>query len=312
MTIVVYITHPEVPAWNFSETHLELMQKELPGARITVCSDSEGFVDHLPKAQIACIWYFKNEWLYYTPQLEWIVTPAAGKDYFHIPPSAHIDIDYCSFHGELMGETVLGMMFTHVRGIKDTVLLWQNHQWTKESLGKRMRLLRDSHLVILGFGHIGQWIGKLAKPFGVHITGVNRTNIEFPSYFDKADAVIPVEELDSVLPRADHLVLALPGGEETTDIIGEKQISLLPPQAVIYNIGRGNAISESALVTALKENRIEAAYLDVTKEEPVPPDSPLMGCPNLVVMPHASAIGPRYLDLFVKEFAEKYRKRYKK
>ncbi|MBN2532279.1 MAG: hydroxyacid dehydrogenase [Spirochaetales bacterium] len=310
MNITVFITHPEVSCWNFSGTNYKHMQQELPGTTIKVCSSSEEFCDQLPRTQVACVWYFKEEWLALAPRLEWIITPAAGKDYFHIPPSSGIDVGYCSFHGELMGETVAGMILAHVRGIRDTVLLWENRVWSRDHLSKRMRSLRGSHIVILGFGHIGNWIGTLVKPFGVRITGVKRNLINPPLYFDKNDSIISIEDMDSVLPLADHLILALPGGEETTDIIDEKRIALLPAHAVIYNVGRGNAICEPALIQALKKGKIEAAYLDVIKKEPLSSGSPLKDCPNLFIMPHASAISPNYLDLFIQEFAEKYRNRY--
>lgn len=310
MNISVYITHPVIPYWNFSSANTIHLQKALPDATIKVCASSEEFLEQLPHTQIACIWGFKQEWFSLAPQLEWIVTPAAGKDYFHISPPSGIDVDYCSFHGELMGETVVGMMLAHVRGIHDAVLLWENRVWSRESIWKHMKSLHGSHLVILGFGNIGRWIGRLAKPLGVRITGVKRNPAGSPDYFDKNDSVITVGDLDSILPQADHLALALPGGNETTDIIDEKRIGLLPAHAVIYNVGRGNAISETALINALKNSRIEAAYLDVVKTEPLPSDSPLKDCPNLFIMPHASAISPNYLDLFIREFADKYRNRY--
>ncbi|MBN1411323.1 MAG: hydroxyacid dehydrogenase, partial [Spirochaetales bacterium] len=153
-------------------------------------------------------------------------------------------------------------------------------------------------------------IARLAKPLGARITGLRRHPADRPDYFTGGDKILPVSALPAVLPETDHLVLALPGGPETDNLISQKELSLLPSHAAVYNVGRGNAINEQDLIAALTSKTIEAAYLDVFKTEPLPPESPLRKCQNLFIMPHASAIAPNYLDLFVDEFIEKYRKKY--
>jgi phosphoglycerate dehydrogenase-like enzyme len=72
------------------------------------------------------------------------------------------------------------------------------------------------------------------------------------------------------------------------------------------NVGRGNAIDEEALAA---EN-LAGAYLDVFSEEPLPGSSSLRQAPNVIIFPHASAIAPQYLDLFIDEFVGKFEKRY--
>ena len=312
MTISIYLTHPEVPCWNFSQDNLNQLKDALPKENIFLCKDEQDFLNILPKTHIALIWTFKQEWLTQAGSLQWIVTPAAGKDYFDIKPAFKLTIDYCSFHGEIMGETVLAMILAHTRGIRDVVVLQKDNPWPRAKIWKNMKPFRGSSLVILGFGNIGLWIGRLAKPFGVRITGIKQKLIDPPDYFDSHDRIICVEELDSVLPEIDHLVLALPGGNKTTDIINMHRLNLMPVHSVIYNVGRGNAICETDLINALRNGSIAAAYLDVVKDEPLSELSPLRKCPNCLIMPHASAISPNYLDLFVKEFINKFNKRYYK
>ncbi len=310
MNISVFLTHPVVDCWNFGEKQKKSLESAIPDARVTVFKTREEFVKNLDTAQVVLIWSFYQEWFGRSRKLEWIVTPAAGKDYFNVTPPEGVTIDYCSFHGELIGETVIGMILAHVRGIRDTLELTRHDPWPRGLVQRNMRPLRGAHLVILGFGNIGTWIGRLAKPFGTRITGVRRTPCDRPDYFDEDDGIIGMDGLDSVLPQADHLVLALPGGPGTLDTVNERRIGLLQPHAAIYNIGRGNAIDENALVKALEEKRIAGAYLDVFKAEPLPADSPLLRCPGILLMPHASAISPNYLDLFVAEFVRKYKARY--
>ena len=71
--------------------------------------------------------------------------------------------------------------------------------------------------------------------------------------------------------------------------------------ATLYNLGRGNAVDEAALVEALRLGRPGRAFLDVFEREPLPADSPLWDAPNLALLPHASAISAEYLDLWFEE-----------
>ena len=289
------------------------MQKHLPGDQITVCADESEFVKSLPGTQVAIVWFIKEPWLDLADKLEWIITPAAGRDYFSLKPRPGLTVDYSSFHGQIMGETVLGMILAEIRGIRKTVLYQQAGDiWPRDKLGDEMVNFRGSRVTILGFGNIGEWVARLAKPFGVQITGVKRTKIPLPAFLDNKDRIVTIDELDSVLPETDHLVISLPSGEDTTDIIDEERISLLPAWAVVYNVGRGNVIKEEALYKALQEQAIRAVYLDVFKTEPLPENSSLRKCNNLIIMPHASAIAPNYLDLFLDEFFVKYEKKYLK
>jgi len=311
MKIAVYITHTTVPIWNFSIDHFKKLQAGIPEAECVWCRSKEEFIAHLPGTEIALVWHVKDEWLLTADKLTWIMTPAAGRDYFHLDYHPQITIDYGTYHGEIIAETVIGMMLAEVRSIRAAVIFQQQGvQWPKNQISLLMRNLRGSRVTILGFGHIGQWIGKLLKPFGVQLTGVKQTGMNPPDFFTPGDKIVPVTELDAVLPTTDHLILALPSSDSTTDIINASRLDLLPANAVIYNIGRGNAIDEAALCAVLQTGKIQSAYLDVFKEEPLPENSPLRACKNLFIMPHACAIAPNYLDLFLDEFISKYHKRF--
>ena len=89
----------------------------------------------------------------------------------------------------------------------------------------------------------------------------------------------------------------------------ERRLGLLPENATISNIGRGNSLDEAALATALREGRLAAAWLDVFHNEPLEEDSPLRSCRNAFIMPHCSAVSPNYLELFCDEFINKFRAR---
>ncbi len=305
-TISVWLTHKDVSCWNIADKQIDILKQKLPDTEILFCKNEDEFVSVLHKTEIAVIWIFKQEWFKKAPNLKIIITPAAGKDMFQVTPPENIHTEYSSFHGKLIAETVLSMMLCHSRGI---FYLMQNKAlWPRSELDRIMRPFNKSRVTILGFGNIGMEISRLSKNLGAEIYGVKRSKTTVPDYFDKNDKIIVMDDFLKILPKTDHLAIALPGTEQTTDIVNKKVFDLLPEHAAIYNVGRGNAINEDDLISALKTKEIAAAYLDVFKTEPLPENSNLRTCPNCFIMPHASAISPNYLDLFINEFIEKYKK----
>ena len=115
-------------------------------------------------------------------------------------------------------------------------------------------------------------------------------------------------DLDQVLKQCDHIVLALPSTASTRHLIGRPELARMKPTACLYNVGRGACVDTAALTQALASGQIAGAGLDVFEEEPLPAGSPLRRMPNVLVMPHASAIAPQYLDIAAEEFAENLRR----
>ncbi|MBN1798443.1 MAG: hydroxyacid dehydrogenase [Spirochaetales bacterium] len=309
-TIGVFIPHSRVSAWRFAFRHKELLARLLPDTQITVCESKDDFEKILPSIRIALVWYFKQEWYAKAGQLEWLVTPAAGRDFLRTKPPKRVAVHNCHFHGQIMAETVAGMILAHCRGIVKAYELQTKAEWPQAELESGLTTLRGKTVTVLGFGSIGQWIARLLKPFGVRIIGVKRNAITLPQFLDSGDKIITLRDMDSELAQTDHLVLALPGDTGTDKIVAARRLGLLPRHAAVYNVGRGNAIDEDALYSALKKGGLAAAFLDVFRQEPLAPESPLRTCPNCYLMPHVSALAPNYLDLFVEEVAREYRKKY--
>ncbi len=105
---------------------------------------------------------------------------------------------------------------------------------------------------------------------------------EIDKLFDRA-------ELHTMLREADFLVLAAPHTPETEGIIGEVELGVMKPTAVLINIGRGALVDEDALIRALQQKRLAGAALDVFDKEPPSLDSPLWDMPNVIVSPHSAS-----------------------
>jgi phosphoglycerate dehydrogenase-like enzyme len=117
-------------------------------------------------------------------------------------------------------------------------------------------------------------------------------------------------ELRDFLKEPDFIVVTLPATPETASLITRENFRAMKKTAYFINISRGANVDEEALVEALKTNTIAGAVLDVMKQEPPPPESPLWDCPNLIMSAHIS--GPNLPEEMVEIFKENFRRYLKK
>ena len=134
-------------------------------------------------------------------------------------------------------------------------------------------------LGVIGAGHIGMEVIKVAKALGMNILVHTRT--------PKADGDgICHVSLDELLENSDYITLHCPLNDQTKYMINKEAISKMKPSAVIVNTGRGPLINEADLCEALAVKRIAGAGLDVQEVEPPAEDSPLYTLDNVIITPH--------------------------
>ena len=198
--------------------------------------------------------------------------------------------------GELMSEYVFGYLLFHEKKILERIQAQQSMQWKRAESG----VLRGKTMGLLGVGSIGAHLAGTAKHFGMTVRGFTReseTTADVDQYFHGDQLLKFVEGLD-------YLVSVLPRTEGTNRLVDAKLLETLPPHAVFVNVGRGNAVDESALVKALNESKLAAAILDVFETEPLPEGHPFWKTPNLYMTFHTSAIS--YPEDITKLFVENY------
>lgn len=134
-------------------------------------------------------------------------------------------------------------------------------------------------LGVVGAGHIGMEVIKVAKALGMNILIHTRT--------PKADGDgVRYVSLDELLENSDYITLHCPLNDQTKHIINKEAIGKMKPSAVIVNTGRGPLINEADLCEALAAKRIAGAGLDVQEVEPPAEDSPLYTLDNVIITPH--------------------------
>ena len=145
--------------------------------------------------------------------------------------------------------------------------------------------LTGKTLAVIGLGRVGQEVVNHGKNQAMRVVGMKRTPGDVPN----VDKVYPRAELHSMLAETDFLVLIAPHTPETEGIIGEAELAVMKPSAVLINIARATLTDEDALVRALQEKRLAGAALDVFRQEPLPPESPLWEMANVIVSPHSAS-----------------------
>lgn len=280
---LVWLEWPE-KCFRVSAKDIAALRRMVPsGSCVTWVKSETAFLKALPTATHAFVWNFDAAWFVRAKNLRVLATPAAGRELLPEEGPKGVTIHFGGFHGEAIAETVVGLMLAWCRGV--VAAMRSPKDWPRTDLSSTSYRLSGTRAVILGYGRIGRTIGAKLEALGVRVTGIRRRN---------------VVELGAAVRTADWLIAALPGDTGTDNLIGPKLIAKLPRRCVVVNIGRGNAIDEAALVSALSTGRIAAALLDVFKDEPLKAARLIAGdVPNLVRLPHASAFYPEYmLDCF--------------
>jgi phosphoglycerate dehydrogenase-like enzyme len=148
-------------------------------------------------------------------------------------------------------------------------------------------------LLIVGLGQIGGRLAQLAKAFDMRVIGIRRDPRAGGGH---AHAVHGMAELNALLPQADFVALTCPLTPETEKLIDAAALARMKPSAYLINAARGLVVDEPALVAALARRQIKGAGIDVTVEEPLPPDSPLWSMEHVLITPHTAGETGRYED----------------
>ena len=160
-------------------------------------------------------------------------------------------------------------------------------------LTQREDELGGKTLLIVGMGRIGSHLAKLAKAFDMKVIGIRR---DPKAGTNGADEIYAMDDLVTLVPQADIVALTCALTPETTGLMSAAAFAAMKPSSVFVNVARGKVADEAALIETMEGNKIWAAALDVTAEEPLPAASPLWTLPNVFVTPHTAGETRAYED----------------
>ena len=218
-------------------------------------------------------------------ELELLQLNSAGADLYikaGVMPKQAVLANATGAYGLAVSEHMLGLTFDLIRRLNQYHANQVEHVW--KAMGNIISV-EGSTILVLGLGDIGGDYARKVHVLGAHVIGVRRTDRKKPDYLDEQHTM---DDLDSLLGRADIVAMVLPGGAATNHIMDERRLRLMKKGAYLINVGRGNAIDPDGLYKVLKEGHLGGCGLDVTEPEPLPADSPLWDLGNLVITPHVA------------------------
>ena len=247
--------------------------------------DEDNFKTSLANSDILVAWDFSTINLNkVAPNLKWIHVISAGVEHL-LPLDWMFDglvlTNSSGAHAKKAGE--YGLM---------SILMLQNHMTkiiTNQKNNSFVSLFSNpiagKTVVLVGTGNLGASMAKLVAPLGANIIGVNKRG----KMAEGCSKVISIDKIDTVLPDADFLYLAVPETPETKNLISKERLNILKPTCGIVNIGRQSVMDYDVLCKKLSNNEIAGAILDVFTHEPIEKKSKLWDTPNLVITPHVSS-----------------------
>ena len=239
----------------------------------------------MTNSDVLLAWNFPTDNLKKTsPNLKWIHLVSAGVE--HLLPLDWMFDDLVltnssGVHAKKAGE--YGLM---------AILMLQNHmtkiitnQKKKEFVSLFSNPIEGKTVIVVGTGSLGSSMAKHIKSLGANVIGVNKRG----KAVEGCNEVITIENIDSVLPKADFLYLAVPETPDTKNLISKEKLNMLKPTCGIVNVGRQPVMDYDVLCKKLTNNEIAGAILDVFTHEPLEASSKLWNTPNLVLTPHVSS-----------------------
>jgi len=259
---------------EYPDTSTAQMVERLAGASIAISNKVR-----LPREVIASL-----------PDLKLIAIAATGSD--------SIDLEACREHGVMVtnvraysrhsvAEHTLMLMLCAVRHLKDYALRTLQGEWNGARTfylpGPDIGDLHGRTLAIAGQGGLGREVARLAQAFGmrVHYYDIARLSEEAEDLLE-----VRFRLFHELLRDSDIVSLHVPLNDSTRHLIGEAELSLMQPHALLINTSRGAVVDEKALLATLTARRIAGAGLDVYEVEPPPRDHPFFALDNVVLTAH--------------------------
>ena len=209
----------------------------------------------------------------------------------------NIDVEAASAAGVLVtragpgfvlsvAELAIGYLVDLSRGISRATADYHAGRAPEVVMGRQ---LAGSRLGIIGYGSIGRYLATIAKALGMDVLVAD----PFATVNDTEIKHLPLENL---LEHSDYVVCLAVANEQTENLIGEAALARMRPHAFFINLSRGNLVDEAALATALRENRIAGAAMDVGRARDQMPTAELAKLPNVIATPHIGGLTPPAIE----------------
>jgi phosphoglycerate dehydrogenase-like enzyme len=307
--VLVHIHHPTAALWNYPGAQAERLRARAAslGVRLVVAPDEVPLAAGLEEADVLFGRGLDAESLPRARRLAWNQAHTVGVLGLLFPELVESPVVVTNTRGVLavpMAEHLLGLLLALTRKLHLARDAQLRGHWSQEELAGQdppLDELAGKTLGVVGLGGVGTALAARASALGMRVLGVRRHPGGPPP--PGVDEVRGEDELNWLLTESAVVANCLPHTPRTRDFFGPAQFARMRPGAYFLNVGRGSTVDEAALAFALVNGHLAGAGLDVTAEEPLPPESPLWSLPQVLLTPHVAGFSPRFWESITDFFA---------
>ena len=191
-------------------------------------------------------------------------------------------------NAQAVAETALGLILALQRNLIAGHVALQAGVWAKGQLSPSCTLIHRKTIGLIGLGAIGTALARMLRGFGAGRVLYAKPNALSPE--QEAELGVTRATIEEVLTQSDVISLHCALTPETARLINAAAIARMKPGAFLINTARGGVIDEAAVIAGVASGQLAGVALDVYDEEPLPPTSPLIGKPGIILTPHLSAL----------------------
>jgi phosphoglycerate dehydrogenase-like enzyme len=257
------------------------------------------FVQRVGEADVVSVsGMWKNDIISHATKLKFVQSISSGMDQYSKEMLGAKGIRLASAAGvnaRAVAEHALALILAVYRRLPEARDNQHKKVWRGMlgDLTQREDELGGKTLLVVGMGRIGSHLAKLAKAFDMKVIGIRR---DPKAGTNGADEIHGMGDLVKLVPQADIVALTCALTPETTGLMSAAAFAAMKPSSVFVNVARGKVADEAALIATMEGNKIWAAALDVTAEEPLPAASPLWTMPSVLITPHTAGETRAYED----------------
>jgi D-2-hydroxyacid dehydrogenase (NADP+) len=270
--------------------------KAMPGLDVVLAPDRDAVAAELAAgAEVLVTSYWREDFL--TQSLRWVAGNGAGTEQYPLEEFRRNGIQLTTAHGvhaSCVAEHAFALLLGVTRRIGQSVRNSVAHSWSPMTMDE----LGGKKMAIIGLGRIGEEVARRAIAWDMEVAGLKRT----PETYEGCVSVVRgPDALHELCSWADILMITAPATNETRGLIGADEFALLGAGWLV-NVGRGPLVDSNALLAALRDGELRGAGIDVTDPEPLPHDSPLWDCPDLIITPHIGGDSPNFAPRWARIF----------
>lgn len=306
MRVLISIQQP-VRAWEIPAEGVARLRARFPDITFDHATDDEARARGLADCDVAYTWIMSAQEVAVAGRLKWVHTSAVAVETLALPGLFARNIVVSNSRGvqaQPITEHVFAVLLALAKQLPFVLEQQRERRWAQnEFYGERLPwLLRGRTLGLIGVGTIGSEVARLAEAFGMHVLAMRRR--ARGGHVAGVHEMFGYEHIDTLLSRADVIVIAAPLTPETTNMIAAPQFARMKRGAVLINVGRARIIDHEALNAALRSGHLGGASLDVFHREPLPADDPLWTAPNVILTPHTSGFRHGHWEEVIDLFAD--------